>query len=50
MGLIGSDKKARGGRGRFVLLAGVGEWRLIDDVRDEEIQLPIEAPEIRDCP
>ena len=43
MELMGWDKKARGGGGRFVLLEGVRKWRVVGDVRDEEIQLAIEA-------
>ena len=44
--LIGSDKKARGRRVRFVLLDGVGKWKLVGDVIDEEIQAGIEAPKM----
>ena len=48
MELIGSDKKARGGRVRFVLLEGVGKWKLVGDVGDEEIRSAIEALEMDD--
>ena len=50
MELVGSDKKARGGRVRFVLSEGIGKWTLVDDVRDEENRMAIDALEIGDCP
>lgn len=38
MELMGADKKARGGRVRFVLLEGVGAWKLVGDVGEREIE------------
>ena len=49
MELMGSDKKARGGV-RIVLLEGIGECKLVGDVRDEEIQSAIDALEMGDRP
>jgi 3-dehydroquinate synthase len=41
--LIDMDKKVRGGRRRFVLLKGIGRYRMVDDVTEQEIEAGLEV-------